>query len=65
MADTDIDGAQAAVNEQAKWGDTFESRAIARLVKWAWRMNDRADAARDAIVELRQRVKALEDRPPT
>lgn len=62
MADADIDVAQGAVDEQAKWGQTHDSRAIARLVKWAQRSETRLDTARDAIVELRARVKALEDR---
>ena len=57
MADPDVDAAQEAVDEQAKWGETFTSRAVARLLRVAKR-------TQDAIVDLRQRVKALEDRFP-
>jgi hypothetical protein len=64
MADADVDAAQASVDEQAKWGETHDSRAIARLVKWAKRAVDRLDTTRDAIVDLRARVKALEDKTP-
>lgn len=61
MADTDIDAAQGSVDEQAKWGQTHDSRAIARLVKWAQRSETRLDTAQAAIVDLRARVKVLED----
>lgn len=64
MADSDIAAAQVAVEEQARWGETHDSRAIARLVRWAIRSEIRLDQARDAIVDLRARVKALEDRTP-
>jgi hypothetical protein len=57
VSDADIDEAQAGVDEQAKWGGTHESRAIARLIRWAIRAEAR-------IADLRQRVKALEDRFP-
>ena len=64
MPDVDVDEAQAAVDEQERWGETHDSRAIRRLVTWAKRTHDRLDTARDAIVDLRARVKALEDRAP-
>jgi hypothetical protein len=64
MSDVDIDAAQAAVDEQAKWGETHDSRAVARVVRWARRADSRADVMQAAITDLRQRVKALEDRVP-
>lgn len=65
MPDTDVDAAQASVDEQAKWGgETHDSRAIARLAKWAKRAQNRVEAIVAAAVALEQRVKALEDRTP-
>lgn len=64
MSDVDVDDAQTAVDQQAVWPETLDGRAIKRLVAWAKRTEDRLMAARDAIVDLRQRVKALEDKTP-
>lgn len=73
MPDTDLDAAQQAVVEQSKWGeDTWNTRIVNRVFAWAKRVHARIETlegndqlARDAIVNLRQRVKALEDRSPT
>lgn len=64
MADTDIDAAQASVDEQAKWGETHDSRAIARLAKWARRAQTRVEGMLVRQDVLEARVKALEDRLP-
>jgi hypothetical protein len=64
MPDTDIDVAQASSDEQARWGETLDSRAIGRLVKWAKRAQNRVEAIITAHTALEQRVKALEDRMP-
>jgi hypothetical protein len=64
MADTDIDAAQASVDEQARWGETHDSRAIGRLVTWAKRAHNRADTLLTRQTALEARVKALEDRAP-
>jgi hypothetical protein len=64
MPDTDVDAAQEAVDAQARWGETLDSRAIARLVKWAKRAQTRVEALIGALAALEARVKALEDRVP-
>lgn len=72
MPDDDLDGAQQAAVELAKWGgDTWDRRMMTRVFSWARRIHVRIETlegndqlARDAIVNLRQRVKALEDAQP-
>lgn len=72
MPDTDLDSAQDAAVEQAKWGgDTLDRRMMRSVFAWAKRVHARIELlegndqlARDAIVNLRQRVKALEDARP-
>lgn len=62
--DADVDAAQESVDEQAKWGESFDSRAIARLVRWAKRAQNVIENQRDRTTALEARVKALEDRQP-
>jgi hypothetical protein len=64
MADADIDAAQASVEEQARWGDTHDSRAIGRLALWAKRAQNRVEALLARLTALEARVKTLEDRAP-
>jgi hypothetical protein len=64
MPDTDVDEAQRSVDEQARWGETHDSRAIARILRWAKRTHDRLDTVVAAVQDLRTRVKALEDKTP-
>jgi hypothetical protein len=64
MPDTDVDAAQDAVDAQTRWGETLDSRAISRLVKWAKRAQNRVEAIIATQAALEARVKALEDRTP-
>lgn len=67
----DVDTAQTELDEQLRWGEGRQDRAIARILAWLKPARDRLvtleadrDQARQAIIDLRQRVKALEDRAP-
>jgi len=67
----DRDELQHDLDEQAVWGEGFQDRALRKVLAWIDKTRDRLtalegdrDAARDAIVALRARVKALEDKVP-
>lgn len=71
MSDVDRDDAEAELNKQAAWGEGFQDRALRRVLAFTDRFRDRLaaleadrDTAKQAIQDLRARVKALEDRVP-
>lgn len=64
MADPDLDAAQESVDAQARWGETNDTRAIARLLKWTKRAQTIVAGMRTQVDDLEARVKALENRPP-
>jgi hypothetical protein len=55
---------KADLDEQAKWGEGRWDRVARRLLARIEQLETDRDTARDAIVALRQRVKALEDKTP-
>jgi flagellar motility protein MotE (MotC chaperone) len=71
VSDADRDAAQADVDEQQRWGESLGDRALRRALAVIDRIRDRLvvleddrDAAKQAIQDLRARVKTLEDRAP-
>lgn len=70
-ADEDRADAQGELDEQTKWGESRTGRVLAKVLSWTDRARDRfvvletdRDTAKAAIQDLRQRVKALEDKVP-
>lgn len=64
----EIDDAGLDLDEQGKWGEGFQDRALRHITGWMTKARDRLtaletdrDTAKTAIQDLRARVKALED----
>ena len=61
MSDDNLDAA-GELNELAKWGEGRMDRAARKMLDRLQTLEADRDLARSAIQDLRQRVKALEDR---
>jgi len=62
-------GMQGNLDQQAMWGEGFQDRALRKALSWMAKARDRLDSleadrdsGKQAIQDLRARVKALEDK---
>jgi hypothetical protein len=61
---TDLDDADQDIVEQEKWGLGREGMAVRKILRVLRRDEQDLVQAREAIQNLRERVKALEDASP-